>query len=100
MTTKSELLALASAQQGDTVTELALRRYRIAAFEMVACADQLANAAQAASDRVHLPDRCPMLDTSHYTNIVIKLATAERMAWEALADIACALEAAGVEVEW
>lgn len=100
MTTKNELLELASAQQGDTVTELALKRYNQASAEMVQYAKQLTSAADFASMRVFHPEMTPTLDTTQYIIIASKLATAERMAWEALVDIACALEAAGVEVEW
>ena len=100
MTTKSELLELAVAQQGDTATELALKRYNQASAEVVQYAGQLTKAADFASLRIFHPDMTPTLDTSQYVIIATKLATAERMAWEALADIACTLVAAGVEVEW
>lgn len=99
MTSKNELLELARAQQGDTVVEKALSRYNRAASEMIESARLVKMWAEGATDRVLVPSMQPYLDATGLT-AAGKLATAERMAWEALFDIAAGLQEAGVEVDW
>lgn len=99
--TRAEMLELAAANcSGDTVLEKALGRYSRASYDMVEHSSALIVAANAATERVVHPLMAPMLDTSEYTNLAVKLAVAERQAWEALFDIAVALQEAGHEVEW
>lgn len=99
--TRAEMLELAAANSaGDTVLEKALGRYNRASSDVVMHSSILGSAARAASERVLNPNMTPMLDTSEYTNHAVKLAVAERQAWEALFDIAVTLQEAGHEVEW
>lgn len=98
---RAEMLELAAANcSGDTVLEKALSRYNRASADMVTHGSVLSSAGRAATERVLNPRMAPMLDTSDYTNLAVKLAVAERQAWEALFDIAVALQEAGHEVEW
>jgi hypothetical protein len=98
---KAELLELAGANfVHSPVLARAVQRYNNAASEMVVNANSLEAAARAAANRVHTPSMSPMLDTTSYLHAAIALHTAERMAFEALLDIACALEALGHEVRW
>jgi hypothetical protein len=98
---KSELLDLACANAtGDTVLEKALQRYNTAAAEMTQQAGWLATQADLALMRVNKPSRSPTLDTSIYTNVAVRLAVAEQAAWQALFDIAVALQDAGHDVNW
>lgn len=100
MTTRFEMLELATKYSSDKAVDRALYRYHRSSTEMVEHASVLGSAARAAQERGFNPHTSPMLDTSQYTTIAIKLATAERLTWEALFDLACALGDIGVEVEW
>jgi hypothetical protein len=95
------MLELARAvASGDTVLEKALQRYNDAAAEMANHSALLITYAQSAHHRATTPHQSPALNTSYYTDTAIRLAIAEQTAWQALQDIAMALEEAGHDVNW
>lgn len=101
MTTRYELLELADNHSYHLpVVKHSLARYNRASADMIQHATELGLETKNASLRVTHPKMGPTLDTSHYTTLAIKMATAERMAWEALFEIACGLQEANIEVEW
>jgi hypothetical protein len=98
---KSEMLDIARVvASGDTVLERALQRYNAAAADMATQSSWLSVQAGLASARASDPNNAPTLDTDIYTSVAIKLAIAEQATWQALYDIAAALEEAGYDVNW
>ncbi len=94
---KAEILELAAQHEADNpVLASARQRYNRATDEMLIAARKLEGYALDVSDRVSCPFRSFLCNTSEYVIAAAELATAERLAREALTDIRQALMAANI----
>lgn len=98
---KHDLLEVGYANKDKSyAVDQGIRRYNEASTNVTTYSTQLQQMARMAQDRIFVPHYTPTLDNKDLVMIASKLATAETMAWNALADLACALQHLGVEVEW
>lgn len=94
---KAEILELAAQHEADNPELASARqRYNRATDEMLVAARRLKDYILDASNRVTTPSRSFLGDTSQYVIAATELATAERMAQEALMDIRRTLMAANI----